>query len=176
MSKKTGKTHYLHSADKNYLGHWDLPEDKDLILTIQSAAEEAIKNPKTGATKDRKVLRFEEAYKPFICNATNAKAIAKSTGEKYIEDWAGKRIRLTLDKTTLAGEEVDCIRVRVTSQDKLTANNVTDVQVAQIEELAKMVKQDMNKLCNAFKISKLTELPAGKYEMVMKGLRDKIKA
>ena len=39
------KTHWLQSPNKNYLGHWDLPESQDLILTIQSAKREEVENP-----------------------------------------------------------------------------------------------------------------------------------
>ena len=43
------KTHWLQSPNKNYLGHWDLPEGKDLILTIESAQWEEVKNPNADA-------------------------------------------------------------------------------------------------------------------------------
>lgn len=39
----TKKTHWLQSANKNFLGHPDLPSGKDVILTIESAKiEESI--------------------------------------------------------------------------------------------------------------------------------------
>ena len=63
------KTHWLSSADKNYLGHWDLPENKDLILTVKSGGFEEIKNPTNGKTATKKVIHFmEKGAKPLICN------------------------------------------------------------------------------------------------------------
>ena len=54
------KTHWLSSPNKNYLGHWDLPENKDLILTIKSGGYEMVKNPTNGKTTEKKVVHFAE--------------------------------------------------------------------------------------------------------------------
>lgn len=112
--KKDNKTHWLSSPNKNYLGHWDLPEEGDLILTIKSAQFEEVKNPTTGQKDVKKVIRFEEDFKPMICNQTNSKAIYKSTGCKYLEDSAGLKIALYISQVMnrKEGELVDCIRVR----------------------------------------------------------------
>ena len=42
----SNKTHWLQNPNKNYLGHWDLPNGKDLVLTIKSAAWEEVENPR----------------------------------------------------------------------------------------------------------------------------------
>lgn len=107
------KTHWLKTPNKNYLGHWDLP-DNDLILTIKSAGWEEVKDPTTGKKENKRVVHFVESYKPLICNQTNAISIYKSTGIRYLEDSAGAKIKLYI------GEEVDrknkitveCVRVR----------------------------------------------------------------
>lgn len=108
------KTHWLQSPNKNYLGHWDLPETNDLVLTIKSAQWEEVKNPITNKTEAKRVIRFEENVKPLICNQTNAQAIINSTKIKYMEDSQGCKIQLYigqhLDRRTK--ENVDCIRVR----------------------------------------------------------------
>ena len=96
------KTHWLANANKNYLGHWDLPSGKDVTLTIHTAGWETVKNPtkkKEEQEEDCRVIRFKEEYKwlkPFIFNETNAKALFKSTGEPYMEDCGGKKLRLTI--------------------------------------------------------------------------------
>ncbi len=54
------KTHWLQSPNKNYLGHWDLPNSKDVVLTIKSANWESVKNPLTNTTTDKRVIRFED--------------------------------------------------------------------------------------------------------------------
>lgn len=107
------KTHWLQSPNKNYLGHWDLPE-QDLILTIDSAQWEEVKNPIINVSEAKRVVRFKEDYKPLICNQTNAQSILTSTGCKYMEESGGQKIALfistVLDRR--AKEDVDCIRIR----------------------------------------------------------------
>ena len=118
------KTHWLKNPNKNYLGHWDLP-DNDLILTIKSAGwEEVIDPTKREGQKDysqsKRVVHFEENYKPLICNQTNAISIYKSTGIRFLEDSQGAKIKLFI------GEEIDrknkitveCVRIR---HDKVIA-------------------------------------------------------
>lgn len=112
------KTHWLQSPNKNYIGHWDLPNGKDLTLTILSAQWEEVKNPITNTSESKRVIRWKENnYKPMICNQTNANSILKSTGEKFMEDSVGKKVTLFVDSIMdyRAGENVDCIRVRGTA-------------------------------------------------------------
>jgi hypothetical protein len=113
------KTHWLQSPNKNYLGHWDLPENVDLILTIKSADWEAVENPITKDKKECRVVRFNEDVKPFICNQTNAQSIMVSTNNRYMEDSPGFKIALYESQTKVAGETVDCIRVRRKSVKEL---------------------------------------------------------
>lgn len=108
------KTHWLQSPNKNYLGHWDLPDGKDLILTIESAKWEEVKNPIINTSEAKRVVRFVEDVKPLICNQTNAQMILKATGTKFMEESGGKKIQLwvasIVDKKSK--EDIDCIRVR----------------------------------------------------------------
>ena len=108
------KTHWLQNPNKNYLGNWDIPENKDLILTIDSAKWEDVKNPINGKKEQKRVIRFKEKVKPLICNQTNAKAVIKSTGCRYMEDSVGKKIALFVsvyfDK--ISKEDMDVVRVR----------------------------------------------------------------
>jgi hypothetical protein len=115
------KTHWLQSPNKNYFGHWDFPDEKDLILTIASAKWEEVENPilKKGDPKKfeaHKVIRFVEDYKPLICNQTNALSIIKSTGIKYMEDSTGQKIQLYvgIHFDRVAKENIDCVRIRNT--------------------------------------------------------------
>lgn len=114
------KTHWLQNPNKNYLGHWDLPES-DLILTIESAKWEDVIDPtkkegSKGYVQSKRIVRFVENYKPLICNETNAKAIYKSTGVKFLEDSKGARIALYvgLVRDRKLKVDVDCVRVRET--------------------------------------------------------------
>ena len=108
------KTHWLQSPNKNYLGHWDLPESGEMVVTIESAQWEAVKNPITNQTESKRVVRFEGGVKPLICNQTNAQSIVRHTGVKWMEDSAGQEICLHmakhLDRRTK--DEIDCIRIK----------------------------------------------------------------
>lgn len=115
------KTHWLQSPNKNYLGHWDLPNGEDLIVTINTAAWEEVTDPITKRSESKRVIRFtEKDIKPFICNQTNAQSILTSIGIKFMEDSSGKRIQLfvssIVDRRTK--EDIDCIRVRKKIEEK----------------------------------------------------------
>lgn len=112
---KEEKTHWLQSPNKNYLGHWDLPESGELTVTIKSAQWEAVKNPITNTSESKRVIRWiEKGVKPMICNQTNAQSILRSSGVKFMEDSEGVVVTLYVDtiKDKRTKEEVDCIRVR----------------------------------------------------------------
>ena len=135
------KTHWLQSPNKNYLGHWDLPEGDNLILTIKSADWEAVENPVTKQKKECRVIRFEEDVKPLICNQTNAQSIMVSTGQKYMDDSIGCKIALYESQTKVKGETVDCIRVRREPIDQMLKpkpkKKITDMRFKQALEKIK---------------------------------------
>jgi len=87
------KTHWLQNPNKNYLGHQDLPGGDDLVVTIKSAQWEIVENPKLHTKEEKRVVRFAEDVKPFICNETNAASIMKVTGCKFMEETHDKRIQ-----------------------------------------------------------------------------------
>lgn len=170
----TEKTHWLQNPNKNYLGHWDLPSGQDVILTIKSAAWEEVKNPITRTSEAKRVIRFEENYewvKPFICNEVNAQSILKSTGQKFMEDCGGYRIKLGVGRTKVKGEEIDCLRVRITSQDMLSPTAINEEERGELEDL--LEKADKNKIdfCLAMKIENLAALPKAKFENCIKRLK-----
>lgn len=105
------KTHWLQNPNKNYLGHQDLPNGEPVILKIKSAKWEEVKNPITNSSEAKRVVRFEEDVKPFICNEINASSIIKSIGCKFMEDSVGFVIELRVDQTKVMGQTVDCLRV-----------------------------------------------------------------
>lgn len=136
------KTHWLQSPNKNYLGHWDLPNGEDFVLTIESAKWEEVKNPITNKSEAKRVVRFQEKVKPFICNQTNAQSIIKSTGIKFMDDSKGQKIQLYIGvhKDRILKEDVDCIRIRrvkVVSNDDL----LTQIKVLK-KEKQKIITED----------------------------------
>ncbi len=79
---------------KPYLGHWDVPDDGDLILTIDQIYKDDVKNQH--GTETKPVLYFlERDAKPMILNKTNRDMITKVHGRRTrSNDWHGKRIAL----------------------------------------------------------------------------------
>ena len=134
---KDDKTHWMQSPNKNYLGHWDLPATGELVVTIDSAQWEAVKNPITNKTESKRVIRFvEKDVKPMICNQTNAQAIVRSSGVKFMEDSKGVVICLYIDsiKDRMTKEDVDCIRIRP----------INPYTLKTLEELFKLKKEKVN--------------------------------
>ena len=101
---------YRKFMDKNYLGSWDIPDGEDLILTIDHAARDDVKNER--GSERKLTLHFVEDYKPMILNATNSKAISAAHGSTKVEDWAGKRIAIHTEKVTAFGGTTDALRIR----------------------------------------------------------------
>lgn len=104
------KTHWKLLSNPDYIGAYWLPPGEDVTVTIDYVVREMITG--TGGKKEEcTVAHLKHDVKPFILNATNSKTIAKLYGP-YIEDWAGKQITLFASTAKLAGETVECLRVR----------------------------------------------------------------
>ena len=167
------KTHWLSNQNKNYLGHFDLPNGQDQILTIKSAQWEGVENPRTKVKQDKRVIRFVEDYpwvKPFICNETNAKTIYEVSKKPYMEDCTGLKIKIGIDKTKMKGEEVDCLRIR-----KVNVNDqkITLEQAQRIIDLCNQKNFAIENILNAYKIGTLEDLSSTKFDQVIKTLSNK---
>ena len=99
---------YRKMYDKDYLGAWDI-EGKDFTLKIREVKQGDLQS--AGGKSKRPVVMFDGAEKGLVLNKTNGKTIAALYGTKT-EAWVGKSITIYATKTQMAGEEVDCIRVR----------------------------------------------------------------
>lgn len=165
-------THWLQNPNKNYLGHWDLPNGQDVVLTIASAQWEVIENPITRAKDSKRVIRFVEKHKwvkPFICNETNAKSICKNTGAKYMEESINKKIKIGVAVTKVGKEEnVDCIRVRNITHNELNSMiaKINEKQSNELIELAKLADKPVADICSAYKIENITELPETRFATI----------
>lgn len=105
-------THFRQLYDRDYLGSWDLPENKDITVTIERAVGGELTG--NGGKKAKKpIITFVGKEKKFVCNITNAKAIAGMYGN-HVEQWAGKKIVLYVSTTRdpATGGDIPCIRVR----------------------------------------------------------------
>lgn len=109
----TPHTHWKKvQGNSDYLGAWSLDEGKDLIVTIKSVGRESV-NGADGKKEDCMVIHFAEAgVLPMVCNATNAKTIAKLFKSPYVDDWCGRAIQLYVDKVKAFGDVVEALRVR----------------------------------------------------------------
>ena len=84
----------LRQVLKPYLGHWDVPEGGDLVLTIDRIYEEEIRNQH--GTEIKPVMYFREpGVKPMIVNKTNNDSITRLHGKRTkSNNWSGKKIAL----------------------------------------------------------------------------------
>lgn len=97
--------------DKNYLGSWDIPDDEDLVLTIDHAEQNDVKNER--GSQQKLTIHFRERdYKPMILNTTNAKRIESVCGSTKVEKWKGVQISIYSEKVTAFGGTTDALRIR----------------------------------------------------------------
>lgn len=111
MSEQGSKTHWKTLINPDYIGAYALPDGEDLTVTIDYVQVEEVTG--TGGKKDVCTVAHLVGHKPMILNVTNSKSIHKLYGP-YIEDWAGKEVTLYASTTKLAGEMVECLRIRPT--------------------------------------------------------------
>ncbi len=185
----TEKTHWLQSANKNYLGHPDLPSGKDVILTIESAKIEEIENPTIIINKKpiqelKTIIRFAEKFKwlkPFICNQTNAQTIIKITDEKFMEDCVGKRIKIGVSQIKMYSKESgsmetrDCLRVRNIKEELLICRKIGAEQVRIIQDLLDKTDKSATDVCGAHQVEGLKDLLEIKFESIVKRLNKMVK-
>lgn len=103
------KTHWKSLVNPDYIGAYALPDGEDLTVTIDFVRSEEITG--SGGKKEICTVAHLVSQKPMILNMTNQKSIAKLYGP-YIEDWQGKDITLYASTAKLAGESVECLRIR----------------------------------------------------------------
>lgn len=104
-------THWKKLTNPEYLGAYALERGQDVILTISYIREETVVGP-DGKKDNCVVCHFAENVKPMILNSTNMKAISKLYGSPYIEDWAGKKVQIGVEKVKAFGDIVEALRVR----------------------------------------------------------------
>lgn len=132
------KTHWKRLINPDYIGAYSLPEGEDMTVRIDFVQREQVTG--TGGKKEECSVAHLVKQKPMILNVTNSKTIAKLYGP-YIEDWAGQFITLYATTTKLAGDTVECLRIRP--------------QVA--ERVAKPISDDrLNKAIDAIKAATYT--------------------
>ena len=107
--------HWRKYFDSEFVGSWDLPPGRDVVLEIASVQADKVKGVR-GEQKKPSVT-FTKGTKKLLLNSTNARTIAAMYGV-YTEKWIGKSIALYATSTEAFGETVECIRVRPTVPSK----------------------------------------------------------
>lgn len=91
-----------------YIKASDLPEGKISAATMD---EISLQDIGQGEQKQKKiVISFVGKDKAFVCNKTNARAIAKLYGEDT-DEWSGKSIGLFRTEVQFGADMVESIRV-----------------------------------------------------------------
>ncbi len=116
--KKDNKTHYRKVFKSDHLGSADLEEmiedKKRLVFTIDKVVQEY--QTKVAGKKIDANIAYLKGAKPLVLNATNSKTMAKMTGSKFVEDWAGVVIELYIDpNVSMKGEKVGGVRIKPTA-------------------------------------------------------------
>lgn len=105
-------THWKKLTNPDYLGAYSIEDGNDLALTIAYVRQEKVIGS-DGKKEECIVCHFsEKEAKPMILNVTNCKTITKLYGTPLIEQWAGKRILIGIEKVKAFGDVVDALRVR----------------------------------------------------------------
>jgi len=129
----TEKTHWKKLQNPDFIGAYWLPEGQDVTVTIDHVVREMITG--SGGKKEECTVAHLQGVKPFILNVTNSKSIAKLYGP-YIEDWAGKQITLFASTAKLAGDVVECLRVR----PKVTVREAQSIPDARLNKAITAIK------------------------------------
>ena len=104
------KHHWKQLINPDYIGAYTLNGEKEMNVTILKVVREMVTG--NGGKKEECTVAKLKDMKPFILNRTNSKTITKIAGSPYIEDWEGLTITVFATTTSVAGETVECLRVR----------------------------------------------------------------
>lgn len=172
------KIHWLESQDKRFLGHQDLPNGDDLVLTIAEGGFSEIINPKTNETTIELIIIFKEKnIKPMIVNATNAKMILKCTKTNFVQDAVGKKIQIGVSQTKVKKEVIDCLRVREVLSSELD-KLITQEQIDEIRNLLSNLEGIFSEteMLKFLKRNSIEEIQFEKFEGIKTRLMEKINA
>lgn len=91
----------------------DLPEDKDITVTIESVRQPTAKDKgKDGKQMDKPIVQLAKVQKEWVLNKTNAKLIRRLYGNET-DAWQGKPVTLYRTTCNAFGDpNTPCIRVR----------------------------------------------------------------
>lgn len=101
--------HYRTMFDNAYLGAWDIPEGRNVTVTIDRVVAGTLKSQR--GTDKKPLVFFKGKKKAMVMNKTNCKTIAAMYGTD-VGEWVGKQIAIYSTTTQAGGETVPCLRVK----------------------------------------------------------------
>lgn len=119
-------THWKRLVNPAYIGAYCI--ESDTVARITNVVREIVKGE--GGKSEECTVAHLDGMKPFILNRTNCKTITKLYGTPYIEDWIGKLITIYPTVTKVAGETVECLRIRPTAPPQPKPNQPITPQAA----------------------------------------------
>ena len=125
-------THWKKLVNPDYLGAYSLDGLGELNVTIDKVVREMVTG--AGGKKEECTVAYLKNQKPFIIDRTNGKTITKVLKSPYVEEWCGKSITLYATTTKVAGEEVECLRVRPVAPVEVDHTNLFN-ECQTLEEL-----------------------------------------
>lgn len=128
-------THWKKLTNPDYLGAYSIEDGKDLILTVKKVVQEAVTGA-DGKKEDCIVCYWVENQKPMILNVTNCKQIAKLAGSPYIENWAGVKLQIGVERVKAFGDVVDALRVRKTKPKQTEEKPIACDECGQVIQAA----------------------------------------
>lgn len=162
-------THWKKLSNPNYLGAYSIEDGKDLVLTIRNVRQEEVIG--TDGKKDECIVCYwVEPQKPMILNATNAKMIQKLLNTPYIEQWAGHKVQIGIEKVKAFGEVVEALRIRkflpktVEIICESCKSNITAANNMSAEQLAAYTSKKYGKKLCAACATKLASKPTEQAE------------
>ena len=96
-------------TDRRFIYAFDLGGNETTVEISKVIAGELV--VEGGAKKRAPVLFFKGKEKGLALNSTNSKTIAALYGN-YVERWIGQSVTLYPTTTKMAGETVECIRIK----------------------------------------------------------------
>jgi hypothetical protein len=107
-------THWKQLTNGEYFGSHDLFESdnqyREVIVTLVTVEKKAV--PGADGKKSDCIVATTKETKPIILNKTNCKTITRLLGTPAIESWAGKQVKIGVDKVKAFGDVTDALRVR----------------------------------------------------------------
>jgi hypothetical protein len=107
---ETTQTHWKKLTNQDYIGAYSLNPKEERIVKIISVSKKLVKGA-DGKSEECTIAELD-GEKPFILNRTNCKTITAIYKTPYVEEWAGKYIKIFATTVKAFGEQVECLRIR----------------------------------------------------------------